>query len=218
MGASGWSYFEEYTKDAQVAFERLQQRVLESGDYVGPPSGSRTANNTHVISGEGAWMAEMLAGIEEGLLYADDPDIRAALESERDSMRLALGLDDAPDGWQKEVRRLRAITGADGTHSILDIERVDPEAKPPKPAGRAIDPSIVYHLGFGASSVQSHATIRVLTEEELELFFGTPTPTREDAESNPMGFDVPRWSGIAHPVYDSSGAPTHWYFAGVSGD
>ncbi|XVU21018.1 hypothetical protein ACQPZJ_27535 [Actinoplanes sp. CA-054009] len=33
MGASGWSYYTDYRPDLNAAFEALQQRVLDDGDY-----------------------------------------------------------------------------------------------------------------------------------------------------------------------------------------
>lgn len=226
MGASGWSYFEDYVEDVQVAFERLQRRVLESAEYVKPP-----ASNTDrgLLVEEEAYMAEMLKEIEEALLYADHPQVRATLEKERGSLRLALGIEDDEDEnseleeWQKEVKRLRALSNTEGTHSILDLERVDTEMRPPKRvSGRVYDPSIVYQLDYGAggqtTSGYSHGALRLLTEEELETYYGHAHPTREEIGEGGIGFDVPRWTGVVHPVYDAEGAPTHWYFEGISGD
>jgi hypothetical protein len=224
MGASGWSYFEDYVEDVQVAFERTQRRVLESGEYTKPPT---NAVNPEMLDGQEAYMAEMLRELEEALLYADNPEVRAAIEKERTSMRLALGLEDEGaeglEDWQKEIVTLRARAQTEGTHSILDIERVNTDTRPPKKVpGRVYDPSIVYQLSYGASGQSStgyaHGALRLLTDEELEDIYGTTHPTREATEESDAAFNAPRWTGIAHAVYDDSGAPTHWYFAGFSGD
>jgi hypothetical protein len=83
-------------------------------------------------------------------------------------------------------------TDADGSRSILDIERVGTEAD------------------FGVA--------RRLTEEELQAHFGTTTPTREQVLEVMPTEDVERGEAVCLTAYDEVGYPTEIFFAGYSCD
>ncbi|MGZ4569043.1 MAG: hypothetical protein ACXVFZ_19860 [Blastococcus sp.] len=85
----------------------------------------------------------------------------------------------------------------EGTHSILDIDRVE-----------------------SAASDDGFRTIRALRDVEVDEFFGTRTPTRQQVEAaDPEGklSDFPRWSGRYVTVYDD-GRPSGIVVWGCSGD
>jgi hypothetical protein len=81
---------------------------------------------------------------------------------------------------------------ADGTRSILDIDRVGNEDD------------------FGIA--------RRLTEEELEDLFGTATPTREQVLELMPPEDGERGQAVCLPVYDNAGFPVEIFFGGWSCD
>ena len=92
----------------------------------------------------------------------------------------------------------------EGTHSILDVERVT----------RADGPD-------------EFAAIRPLTAQELAQVFGTERPTAADFDpvhapgpSGPLeDFMGPRWSGRSLVIYgDDRESPVEVYFWGYSGD
>jgi hypothetical protein len=83
-------------------------------------------------------------------------------------------------------------TDADGSRSILDIERVGTEAD------------------FGVA--------RRLTEEELQAHFGTTTPTREQVLEVMPTEDIERGEAVCLTAYDEVGYPTEIFFAGYSCD
>ena len=81
---------------------------------------------------------------------------------------------------------------ADGSRSILDIERVGNEAD------------------FGVA--------RRLTEEELQAHFGTTTPTRQQVLEMLPTEDIERGEAVCLTVYDEAGYPVEIFFAGYSCD
>jgi hypothetical protein len=81
---------------------------------------------------------------------------------------------------------------ADGTRSILDIERVGNEAD------------------FGVA--------RRLTEEELQEHFGTTTPTRQQILEILPTEDIERGEAVCLTVYDEVGYPVEIFFVGDSCD
>ena len=212
MGASFWDCLEEYTEDVHVAFARAQRRVLEEGDYYSPLAEQGSDAERWRASVRGA-----LQELENTLVALGDEDLDEMFVQERRGLRLALGMgeDTTRDDWQRRLAQVRAQSGEAGTHSILDIERVDTDARPPAPRTPAP------HGSSGMLILASEPpppAIRLLTPQEIEAFYETPKPTLDLVEGGGIADDVPRWSGVAHLVYDAGGNPTHWYFAGVSGD
>lgn len=90
------------------------------------------------------------------------------------------------------IEEAREIADADGTGSILDIDRVDSEAD------------------FGV--------VVPLTKKQLRSFFGTERPTRAEIETNFDLFeDIERGQGVCCPVY-TDGTPSEICFCGYSYD
>jgi hypothetical protein len=86
-----------------------------------------------------------------------------------------------------------AAAGAEGTKSILDIESV------------ADDP------GFGI--------VCPLTDEQLDIYFETTTPTRRQILADPAMLNhVERGEAVCFPTYDEQGNPVALCFAGYSCD
>ena len=86
----------------------------------------------------------------------------------------------------------RELADADGTRSILDIDRVGDEA--------------------------DYGVVRRLTEKEVAAYFGTKEPTRDAVEANSDFFeDIERGQGVCFAVY-KDGAPSELVFAGYSYD
>jgi len=81
---------------------------------------------------------------------------------------------------------------ADGTRSILDIDRVGNEAD------------------FGVA--------RRLSEDELQEHFGTTTPTREQVIEVMPTEDIERGEAVCLTGYDEVGYPVEIFFAGYSCD
>ena len=81
---------------------------------------------------------------------------------------------------------------ADGSRSILDIDRVGNETD------------------FGLA--------RRLTEEELQAYFGTTTPTRQQILELLPTEDIERGEAVCLTVYDEVGYPVEIFFAGYSCD
>jgi len=90
------------------------------------------------------------------------------------------------------IEEAREMADADGTRSILDIDRVGDEA--------------------------DYGVVRRLTEKEIVVYFGTKEPTRDAVEANSDFFeDIERGQGVCFVVYQD-GAPSELVFAGYSYD
>jgi hypothetical protein len=97
------------------------------------------------------------------------------------------------------IKTLMEWNGEEGTHSILDIDKVTPTP----------------NIGAAAP----------LSKEELERFFGTYKPTREMIESKEQDLglflqqELGRYRGEAtYIVVYKDSAPDEIYFTGYSGD
>ncbi len=90
------------------------------------------------------------------------------------------------------IEEAQELADADGTRSILDIDRVGDEA--------------------------DYGVVRRLTEKEVIAYFGTKEPTRDVVEANSDFFeDIERGQGVCFVVYQD-GAPSELVFAGYSYD
>lgn len=90
------------------------------------------------------------------------------------------------------IDEAREMADADGTQSILDMERVADEA--------------------------DYSVVRRLTAEELQQYFGTAQPTKAIVEANSDFFDeIERGQGVCLPVFEN-GAKVAICFAGCSFD
>lgn len=118
-------------------------------------------------------------------------DLQAALE-ELKQQEFRYGRYRYSEEQPGSIDQAREIADADGTASILDIDRVDDEPD------------------FGV--------VTPLTAAQLKALFGTDRPTREIIESSDELFDdIERGHGVVCPVY-RDGQPSELCFAGYSYD
>lgn len=160
--------------------------------FVGSVAGSLVATQEQVLSsGDYIWPWE----------YDDAGHVDVDVD---------VGEDDDDDDVATRPRSLAALGRAkqveefwdEGTHSILDVERVWSEE----------DEDV-----FGL--------VRPLTTDEAEQVLGAETPSALDFDrvhqpgpSGPLAdLTGPRWSGRSVVIY-AAGAPVEVYFWGVSGD
>ncbi|MCA0351902.1 MAG: hypothetical protein LCH85_07875 [Chloroflexi bacterium] len=186
MGASGWTYFVPYQADLQAAFDQLQADVLESGDF----------------SKGGAWW--------EGLALEDylPPD--------------RLSTDDI-ESYRQELEALQSQTypttieqwckwnEPDGTHSILDIERV--VISPPWTSYEA-DPE-----AWQQAMSEQFGVVVPMPEALQTKIFGTTRPTKAQimAQEHAVSSYCERFQGLIITVYEND-LPYELYFIGFSGD
>ena len=98
----------------------------------------------------------------------------------------------APGARHDSIEEALEDADADGTRSILDMERV--------------------------GDVPDYSVVAPLPKEELRNLFGTDRPTREMVESSDELFDaLERGQGVYVVVYDG-GRPSEIFFAGYSFD
>jgi hypothetical protein len=109
--------------------------------------------------------------------------------------------------------------GEEGTHSILDVQRIVRTAKPPR-EGREADyftlrplPSarLVHHFGTDRPTVRQYEDAMARSYEDMR----TRRPV--DKDTTLLGEDRMRWAGI-HVVLYTDSQPTHVGFFGSSGD
>ena len=147
MGASGWDYYVRYQPDIETVFARLQDEILESGDFL--------------------WSEEW---------YGPKPTTRWQL----------MAIKDRQEFWEE------------GTHSILDMDRIIP-----------------------ADDDDEEGAVRPLTADEMQDNFGSTRPTEAEFEAIYREFgeivDIPRWSGRYAVLYEDD-QPHRIAFFGVSGD
>jgi hypothetical protein len=96
-----------------------------------------------------------------------------------------------PGRQHNSIDDAREAAGADGTRSILDIEFVGDEGD----------------VGIA----------RRMTDEELEEYFETTTPTRKEILEN-LSVYIERGEAVCLPVYDEAGVPVGICFSGYSYD
>lgn len=94
--------------------------------------------------------------------------------------------------WRDGVQIVFGFVQEDGTHSILDMT--------------------------GVGTTRNFGVLRLVSSQEMLAIYGTATPTQDDVDQCMASFSYERWTGIAHPLHDAKGTPTHWYFEGRSGD
>ena len=96
-----------------------------------------------------------------------------------------------PGRQHRSIDDARAAAGADGTRSILDIVFVGDEGD----------------IGIA----------RRMTDEELEEYFETTTPTRKEILEN-LPVYIERGEAVCLPVYNEAGVPVGICFSGYSYD
>jgi hypothetical protein len=120
-----------------------------------------------------------------------EEDIQAALEKLRER-EFRAGRFNGSEFRPASIDEAREVADADGTRSILDMDRVGDEPD------------------FGV--------VVPLSSEQLMDLYGTDRPTREMVEGN-MEFyeDIERGQGISIIVY-KGGEPSEFFFGGYSYD
>jgi hypothetical protein len=99
----------------------------------------------------------------------------------------------APGAQHDSIEEAFEDADADGTRSILDMERVEDSSD------------------FNA--------VAPMSEEDLVAFFGTDKPTRRMIEDNDDLFEpLERGKGVYVIAYDDGGQPSEIFFAGYSFD
>jgi len=183
MGATGWSYFVPYQEDIDHALQDLRDQVFKAREYQLP--NELTAEELETAK---SYLAS---------LSLDPEKTRKELDS-------LLALSEAFTRPRKTTRAPTTIKqilkqcAEEGTHSILDIERV--------------------------SSTPAFAAVTPLSRDQLIAIFHTDHPTHAMVESwsdriAPIG-STPlygQWQGIYIIVYEDD-QPTEIYFEGSSGD
>lgn len=190
MGATGWSYFAPYQKDANQALQELRRRVFAEGRYEGP----------HEPTDEELETGKLALKTASSLLAARCPDPETT-RKQLDALLTRSGVWEQPRRARpapKTIKGLLKRCGENGTHSILDVDRVSPT-----PAPGAVTP---------------------LSRQQLVSIFGTEQPSRSLVEAWSARIDPPdaeplygRWEGIYLIVYQDS-QPDGIYFEGCSGD
>jgi hypothetical protein len=166
MGASGWRYFTPYQENLETVLQQLRQKVFESGQY----------GHISPISSE---------------MLSTYPQLRKITEQlkELDKQRLA------EFGPIETIDDLLEAFGEDGTHTIIDIERISPKPD------------------FGVAYPAPN--------DIIEKIYGAPKPTHHDIESKfgvlLEALNIERWQAAYVIVYDQ-GVPKEIYFEGCSGD
>ena len=184
MGASGWRYFVPYQQNINRALQDLKDEVFRRGQYENP-----FEFDVSELKGQREFLASIYQTLPEGI---------------REQAMRFLDLAGAAAKHQRHGRKPTSIKQLleqceeNGTHSILDIERV------------ASSPA------FGA--------VAPLSKQQLLEFFGTEQPGHEALEKwsgrvDPLEAEplYERWEGIYVIVYKDSQAD-EIYFEGCSGD
>jgi len=192
MGGTGWSYVAPYQEDIEKALQELSQDVFAREDYERPLDALDGLND---LEGAGFFSADEQERQEITVQYSVEAlnvlIERVGLDNLRTELR---SLTDAPTLSSLDDLRALQCLSAEGTSSILDMDRI------------ALEPA--------------SGTIVPVPPEELVRLFGTDKPSRqvvEDAEYSGKPNTGPTWQGVYLVAYDG-GKPTTIHFIGSSGD
>lgn len=184
MGATQWSYFVSYQPDINKALQQLSDDVFEQGQYEQP-----TGFDQNALESQLDYLAEKYQSLPEAIRAHTDQFIELGRAAARQQ---------PPRQSPKRIKQLLEQCGTEGTHSILDIERISQE-----PAYGAVAP---------------------LPPERVLGIFGTEYPTRDMVERWSDRVDsldaeplYRRWEGIYVIVYRDT-EPVEIYFEGCSGN
>ena len=184
MGATQWSYFVPHQPDISKALQQLRDDVFEQGQYEQPFGFDQNALESQLD-----YLAKKYQSLPKAIRVHTDQFIEFAR---------AVAKQQLPRQSPKSIKQLLEQCGTEGTHSILDIERISPEPT------------------FGA--------IAPLPRERVLEIFGTEHPTRDMVEKWSARVDAldaeplyKRWEGIYIIVYRDTEA-VEIYFEGCSGD
>ena len=186
MGSTQWSYFVPYEPDINKALQQLKDEVFKQGEY-GP--------SVNFDQNELESQLDQLAAIYQSRSLPKE--IREHTDQFIEMAR-AVAKQHRPRPSPKSIKQLLERCGTDGTHSILDIDRVSPEPAP--------------------------GVIAPLPRGKLLELFGTEQPTRDMVETwsarvDPLDAErfYNRWEGIYIVVYRDT-EPVEIYVEGCSGD
>jgi hypothetical protein len=183
MGATTWNYFVPYEADAASALQRLRQQVFKEGKY-----------------GSGIPKTEdMRAMLEQMIAQGPNPDeARRRMDQALAKIEQLRHLMPPEPPKPATIEALLEQRAENGTHSILDIQRISP--------------------------TPDFASVCPMPADDLRTVFGTDKPTREMVEDK-LG-DEPlvehplvaeRWQGTYFVVF-RDGQPNELCFVGTSGD
>jgi hypothetical protein len=184
MGATQWSYFVSYQPDIDKAVQQLKDDVFEQGAYEQP-----FGFDQDKVESQLDYLASIYRSLPGPIREHTDQFLEFARAAARQQVSRP-----PPNSIEELLERCET----EGTHSILDIERVSPE-----PAFGVIAP---------------------LPQGKLLDLFATEQPTREMVEKwstrvDPLDAEAlyRRWEGIYIVVYRDT-EPVEIYFEGCSGD
>jgi hypothetical protein len=170
VGASGWSYTVPYQDDIDAALQDLRWQVYRSDDYYKQP------DDPSLDLTESEFVATLGSRDSDGIydFILDEWRISRSLPRPSDPDTLL--------NFQRDS----------GTHSIIDIRRVDREP------------------GYYVAAP--------LADADLVAVFGTTQPSLDQVKttSSPV-LGRGRWHGTYIVAYDN-GQPSHIHFFGYSGD
>ena len=183
MGATTWNYFVRYEADAQAALQSLREKVFRDGEY---ESGVVTPD-------------QIRSAYEYLIAHTADPALaRQQFEQAMQQLRPLMPPEPSERPKAKTIEELLEQTAENGTHSILDIQRI--------------------------SQAPDFAAVSPMPSDELVKVFGTDKPTRKMVEDKMGEYDLvehplvsERWQGIYFVVY-RDGKPDELFFMGTSGD
>ena len=196
MGASGWNYFAPYQADISAALQRLREDVFADGGYLcGVVVTKSDLEAAHKACG-----SNLESALEAFAAQASDPRLPVQTQQKFAALVKLYKRSELPASTlhpkPTTIRELLELQGENGTHSILDIDRISPV-----PTFGAITPMPTWKL--------------------LEIF-GSEQPTRVQIESKYKKgalaeYVSARWQGIYIIVF-RGGLPDEIFFAGCSGD
>lgn len=190
MGASGWTYFVPYQANVQTAFDQLQAEVLERGDF---------------SKGDAWWEGLTLEDyLPPDRLSSDDIE---SYRQELESMQRQT--------YPTTIEQWRKWNGPDGTHSILDIERIVAQIAPlPLWSHNQDDPEAWQQAFF-----ERFAVIAPISDDLQREIFGTTRPTKAQiiAQESAISAHHERWQGFIITAYEND-QPHELCFIGFSGD
>ncbi len=190
MGASGWHYFVPYQADIQQALDALRQDVLASGAF---------------YHGQAWWRGMKF---EDFLPPVSDEASIAEYRRTFDHLQ-SLQPPTTIDEWLE-------WNGVEGTHSILDVDRVVDACIPPT------------HNSLYQTDPQSYwdaehardGTVAPLSADELQAVFGTLQPSKAQVEAQlKLLYNYCSERGIGrYVVVYAQDQPQEILFIGFSGD
>lgn len=184
MGASEWYYFVRFEATVESTLERVRDQVFAEGRYWLRPWETATPKSFEETYGNLLLMYGPKAAELEAIL-------RESYAAEQERVRLSK----PPfEGRPSSVEMLHEWNGEDGTHSILDMDRV-------------------------ADSPELGAVAPLPDQELLELY-GTLRPDRTQVESQLRAVTScrARERGVYVLIYGGADTPEEVLFCGWSGD